>query len=142
MGWDTGLFLKRGMDWQGGEEVAKVRGIRGAITIEQDSSEEVISATTLLLEKILEKNAVDIRDIGCILFTATPDIKSEFPAKAAREMGLGDVPLMCFQEMDIEGSLKKCIRVMVLINTEKEQNQLKHVYLHGAAKLREDLSQN
>ncbi len=119
----------------------KQRGIRGAITIDNDSVEAVKSATVELLSEIFRLNKFEFKDISHVIFTLTPDIKSVYPAKIAREefAEWKYVPMMCFNEMNIENSLKKCLRVMIVINTDLEQNQIKHVYLKGAEKLRADL---
>jgi chorismate mutase len=114
-------------------------GIRGAITIDDDNAEEVLDRTRELLATMVGENSIAAKDIASALFTVTPDIKSEFPARAARSMGWNLVPLMCFQEIEVEGSMPRCIRVLLHVNTTREQNQIKHIYLRDAAKLREDL---
>lgn len=116
-----------------------VRGIRGATTITQDKPAEVVAATRELLEKIQQENDFHHEDIASILFTVTADIRSVFPAQAAREMGWGLVPLLCFQEIEVQGSVPLCIRVLVTINTDQKQDQIKHVYLKEATRLRQDL---
>lgn len=116
-----------------------VRGIRGATTITEDNPVEVVAATRELLEKIQQDNDFHHEDIVSILFTVTADIRSVFPAQAAREMGWGLVPLLCFQEIEVQGSVPFCIRVLVTINTDKKQDQIKHVYLKEATRLRMDL---
>lgn len=116
-----------------------VRGIRGATTIRSDRQEEVLAATSELLEQMQRVNAFSVQDIASVLFTVTGDIHSVFPARAARHMGWDLVPLMCFNEIEIEGALPLCIRVLILWNTDLDQDQIKHVYLHGAEILRPDL---
>lgn len=116
-----------------------MRGIRGATTIERDEAEIVLEATRELLEKIQEKNAFEIEDVASALFTVTSDIRSVFPAAAARAIGWEKVPLLCFQEIEVAGSLSACIRVLVHINTDKSQEEIKHIYLKGAQVLRKDL---
>ena len=116
-----------------------VRGIRGATTISNDNPAEVVAATRELLEKLQKENDFNHEEIASILFTVTADIRSVFPAQAAREMGWGLVPLLCFQEIEVQGSIPLCIRVLITINTDKTQNQIKHIYLKEAAKLRTDL---
>jgi len=116
-----------------------LRGIRGAITIADDSAEEVVLATQELLLRIKDENDFVIEDIASILFTVTPDISSAFPAKAARELGWEKVPLLCFQEIEIPGALPLCIRVLIHLNTNKTQEEIKHVYLREARVLRSDL---
>ena len=116
------------------------RGIRGAITIAADTKEEIKSATVELLEEIIKQNDIKIEDISFAIFTVTKDIKSDFPAKYARlEMGFKYVPMMNYLEADIDGAIEKCIRVMLNVNTEKKQDEIKHVYLRGAKNLRQDL---
>ncbi|HEX3010776.1 MAG TPA: chorismate mutase [Syntrophomonadaceae bacterium] len=119
-----------------------VRGIRGAITIEADTASNVLEAVTLLLQTINTENDLVADDISSILFTATRDIKSIYPARAARDLGWDKVPLLCFQEMDVTNSLPMCIRVLVNINTSKTNDQIKHVYLRKAVALRPDICKN
>ena len=117
------------------------RGIRGAITVNSDSIDDIKDAVIELLSKMLNSNNVNSEDISHVIFTYTKDIKSIYPAKIARE-NFADwkyVPMMCINEMEIENSLKKCLRVLIVINTSLKQNEIKHIYLKGAAKLREDL---
>jgi len=116
-----------------------MRGIRGAVTVERNLAEEIVSATRELLEAIIKENDLDPEDIACAFFTVTADLDAEFPASAAREMGWKYVPLLCATEIDVPGRLGKCIRIMVLVNTEKSQKELKHIYLREAARLRVDL---
>ena len=117
-----------------------LRGIRGAITVENDTLQEIKEATVEMVTQILEKNSVDPKDIACVNFTMTSDLKCAYPAKFAREIdGFSDVPLLCYQELDIQNSLRKCIRVLVLINTENSQKEINHIYLRGAKVLRPDL---
>lgn len=112
--------------------------IRGAITVEVDDKEEIIKATQQLLSEILSKNDLQKEEIIFVLFTMTKDLKSVFPAYAARLMGFSSVPLICAQELDIEGALEKCIRVLVLIQKDSFFEP-KHVYLKNAKLLREDI---
>lgn len=116
--------------------------VRGGITISQDSAVEVVQATRELLEMLLKKNRIDPGDIVSILFTVTTDITSEFPAVAARELGLVDVPLMCAREIPKSGALPLCIRVMLHFYTSMERSQIQPVYLREAVKLRPDLASN
>ena len=117
------------------------RCIRGAITVDNDCRDDILQATKELLSEILECNALTHDDLVSILFSATGDITAVYPAVAARELGLTQAGLMCFQEMYVENSLKKCIRVMVQIDSGRAQSTMQHVYLRGAAKLRPDLVQ-
>lgn len=119
-----------------------LRGIRGAITVERNLSEEIVAATRELIEAITKENGLDPEDIASVIFTVTADLDAEFPATAVREMGWKYVPLMCANEINVPGSLSKCIRVLIHVNTEKSQRELKHIYLRGAAGLRKDLALN
>lgn len=117
------------------------RGIRGAITVEADTIESVKQAVFELIGEIIKRNNFCSKDISHVIFTMTDDLQSVYPAKFAREMfeGWQFVPMMCNQELKISASLKKCLRVLIVINTELAQNEIKHVYLKDAQKLREDL---
>ncbi len=116
-----------------------IRGIRGAITCDHNSREEILRRTEELLSEIFKRNEIEVEKISAIIFTVTKDLNKTFPAEAARKMGLKFVPLLDMQEMDVEGALEKVIRVLVLYDTEKSQNEIKHVYLRGASNLRRDL---
>lgn len=116
-----------------------VRGIRGATTIKEDTVEEVMQATRELLELIQSENNFAIEDIASALFTVTSDVRSVFPAAAARTIGWDKAPLLCFQEIEVPGSLPRCIRVLVHVNTDKSQQEIKHIYLKEAQSLRTDL---
>ena len=119
------------------------RGIRGAITVEHNRVEEILEATRTLLQAIVEKNGVLVdniaKDLVSVIFTTTKDLDVVYPAVAAREMGWTNVPLLCMQEMDVDGSLGRCIRVLIHWNTELEQSEMQHIYLEGARLLRPDL---
>lgn len=116
------------------------RGIRGAITLSDNTKEEIKSATVELLNKMITENEVDIKDIAFAIFTLTDDLNADFPAKYARlECGFSDVPMMCYHELNVPNSLKMCLRVLLNINTEKKQNEIKHIYLKKASILRQDL---
>jgi len=116
------------------------RGIRGAITIESDTKNHILSATKELLEAIVCANPdLKTADIASAFFTVTDDIASAHPALAARQMGWGQVPMMCAREIPVKGSLPLCIRVLIQWNTDKPQSEIKHVYLRDAVKLRPDL---
>ena len=117
-----------------------VRGIRGAITVEVDDPEKIVTATRELLEEICRRNDItDYNDICSAIFTTTADLTSTFPAEAARVMGMGLVPLLCATEIPVPNSMPKCIRVLLHINTEKSQADIHHVYLGEAQKLRPDI---
>lgn len=116
-----------------------VRGIRGATTVENNDKREILDASAQMLEKIISENEINIDDIVSIIFTITPDLTKAFPAAAAREMGIVNVPLLDMSEPEIEGALKKCIRILMHINTDKNNSDMKHIYLKGAKVLRPDL---
>ncbi len=117
-----------------------VRGIRGATTVATDQPESILEATRDLLEAILDANeSMKPEDVASALFTVTDDLASTFPAQAAREMGWGLVPMICAREIPVPGSLPMVIRVLVQWNTEIPQNEITHVYLRDAVKLRPDL---
>lgn len=116
-----------------------VRALRGATTVDADTPEQLHERVQSLLQHMLERNRVDKEDCISILFTATDDIHSMFPAAAAREIGFGDVPLICARELDIIGGTPRCVRVMMHVNTEMARRDLHHVYLEGARGLRDDL---
>jgi chorismate mutase len=124
-----------------GIPVSSVRAIRGAIQLDVDEREHVLSATRELVVAVLEANALTKDDVISIMFTATRDVRSEFPAVAARELGMGDVPLMCTQELDIVGAMPRVIRLMAYVSTTLPRDQITHVYLRGATALRRDLAQ-
>lgn len=118
-----------------------MQGIRGAITVEHDTRDEVICAVKELLTAILNENDISAEDIGAALFSATKDITSVFPAFAARQLPNWDlVPLFDAQQLYIENSLEKCIRVLLLVNTDKTQREIKHIYLGRATCLRPDIT--
>lgn len=118
---------------------AAVRALRGAITVDDDTIEQVSLRTRTLLTAMLERNDVSKDDIISIFFTATDDIHCMFPAAAAREIGMGDIPLICGRELDIVGGTPRCIRVMMHLTTDKTRGELHHVYQEGARGLRDDL---
>ena len=117
------------------------RGIRGATTVTCNDAEEILHATTKLLQEIVAQNTVQPEQIANIWITMTEDLNATFPARAIRAMeGWDLVPLMCAIEIPVKGSLPLCIRLMVTINTDKEQHEIRHVYLNEAIALRPDLS--
>jgi len=119
--------------------VPRVRAVRGATTVEHDRREDVIARTQELVEAIVERNRLAPEDMVSILFTATDDIHSAFPAEAAREAGFTHVPLMCARELEIDGGIERCIRIMLHVYTPLGAEELRHPYLHGARQLRTDL---
>ena len=117
-----------------------VRGIRGAITVTQDTPEAIHSATRELLRAILKRNGIeDTAELATIIFTVTEDLVSTFPAEAARQLGMNRVPLLSAREVPVPGSLPRVIRILALWNTNKSPDEIQHVYLREAAKLRPDL---
>lgn len=120
--------------------VTKVHAVRGATTVVADSAEAITAATGELLSEMLERNSLRSEDLISIVFTATPDLSAEFPAVAARALGMADVPLLCAQEIAVPGALGRCIRVLLHVNTDRERRELRHVYLNGAVDLRSDLA--
>lgn len=118
-----------------------MRALRGATCLQQDDAAEMRSAVVELLREMFDRNSVTNDQLVSILFTATPDLHSAFPAAAARELELADVPLICAQELDITGAMQKVIRVLVHVNTELPRADIKHVYLRGAEALRQDIAQ-
>ncbi len=118
-----------------------IRAIRGAIQLDVDEREHLLKSTAELLSKVLHANNIDNASLISILFTATPDVTSEFPAVGARDLGLGDVPLMCFVEMNVAHALPRVIRIMVYADIPQQRSEVQHVYLRGATALRQDLAQ-
>ena len=118
---------------------ASVRALRGATTVDSDTPEQITTRIHSLLNEMLERNGVDHEDLISIVFTATSDVVSLFPAAAARQLGLGDVPLLCAGELDIVGATPRCLRVLMHINTTRARSELHHVYMEGARELRDDL---
>ncbi len=118
-----------------------VRAIRGATQVDADEREQVLDATRELVSAVMERNQLQHDDVISILFTATPDLVSEFPALAARELGFGDVPLMCATEIGVRHALPRVLRLMAHVETDRSRAEVQHVYLRGAAALRRDIAQ-
>ncbi len=118
-----------------------IRGVRGATQVKENSVAEIGQAVAELLSKMLEENHVDTSDLISIIFTATADLTADFPAVAARSIGLGDVPLLCAVEIDVPESLSRVVRILMHLNSEKSLSEIKHIYLNGASVLRKDLAQ-
>lgn len=116
-----------------------VRALRGATTIDIDTAEHMEERIVALLSEMFERNDIDHSDLISVVFTATSDINSAFPAAAARKFGLGDVPLLCAQELDIVDGTPQCLRVLIHLTTERGRDELHHIYLEGARGLRDDL---
>ena len=117
------------------------RGIRGAINVETNEEAAIIAATRELLEQIVAANGLVVDDVSYAIFTATPDLDAAYPARAAREMGWTNTPLLCMQEMAVKGSLPSCIRVLVAWNTDLPPTRIQHVYLGRAKSLRSVLEE-
>ncbi|MBI4294562.1 MAG: chorismate mutase [Chloroflexi bacterium] len=112
------------------------RGIRGATTVEKNTKDAIVGATRELLQKMVQANDIRVEDVAFVLFTTTVDLNAEFPAVAARQLGWENSALLCAHEMNVPDSLPRCIRVLVMINTNKSVNEIVHVYIKGAANLR------
>ncbi len=117
----------------------QVRGIRGAISVRKDTPDEVLNATKQVLLEIVSRNQIEVEDIASIYFTVTQDLTSSFPAAAARDLGWTYVPLLCSMEIPVAGSDKKLVKVLMHVNTNKKQNEIIHIYLKKAKRLRPDL---
>ena len=117
-----------------------VRAVRGATQLEQDTREHMLDRVAELVTDVMEANGLVVDDFISIIFTATSDLVSEFPAYAARQLGFSDVPLVCARELEIEGSMPRVVRLMAHVETDLPRADITHVYLHGAANLRRDLS--
>jgi chorismate mutase len=117
------------------------RGVRGATTADANTSEAILRATRQLLALMVRQNGIQPEDVASAIFTTTPDLDAEFPALAARQLGWLDVALMCQHELDVPGSLRRCIRILIHWNTEKRASDIVHVYIRGAGNLRPDRSQ-
>jgi chorismate mutase len=116
------------------------RGVRGATTVEANTRDEILTSTRQLLALMIRLNGMEAEMVGSAVFSLTRDLDAEFPALAARQLGWLDVPLLCTYEVDVPGSLRRCVRVLVHWNTPKSQTEIKHVYIKEAVRLRPDLS--
>ena len=117
-----------------------VRGIRGAIDVARNGKEEILARTRELLEALIRENRVKPKDVATAVFSLTPDLDAEFPAIAARRLGWTDVPLMCCQELDIPGGMKRVVRILLLVNTSLPASRIRHQYLGNTPRLRPDLA--
>ncbi len=122
-----------------GRRMSAIRALRGATTVEADDPDQITERVMELMDALMERNGIVHDDVISVLFTATDDIHSIFPALPARKAGFGDVPLICARELDITGATPRCIRVMLHLTTERSRDELRHVYLHGAQGLNDDL---
>ena len=120
----------------------RLHALRGAITVDANEREQILDATEELMRELLERNGLSAADVVDCIFTMTEDLNAEFPAVAARAAGWTDVALMCGHEMGVPGSLARCVRILMHVNTELGLDQVKHVYLRGARALRPDLAAN
>lgn len=116
----------------------KCRGIRGATTVDANTKQSIYASTKELLSEMIKANDIDKDDIASIIFTVTDDLNAAFPARAAREMGMSNTPLLCSREINVPDSLRSCLRILILFNTDKKPDDIKHIYLKGAAVLRSD----
>ncbi len=119
--------------------VLRLRAVRGAITVDADEPALIAEATRLLLAELMARNGLHDDDLVSALFTLTPDLSSEFPARAARDFGWSDVPILCAQEIAVPGALPRCLRVLLHVISPRSRATVQHVYLRGAAALRPDL---
>jgi chorismate mutase len=117
----------------------RLRAARGAIRVPSDDVDALLGSTERLLSAVLQRNAIDQEDLVSIMFTATEDLRSAFPAEAARRMGLGRVPLMCAQEIPVAGSMPSVIRILLHFHSDRTLDEVVHVYLDGAESLRDDV---
>ncbi|MFF3555464.1 chorismate mutase [Streptomyces tsukubensis] len=118
-----------------------VRAVRGAVQLERDGAEHMDEQVGELLTAVLERNSLTADDLISVWFTATPDLRSAFPAAAARRLGITDVPLICAQEMDVEGAMPRIVRILAHVETGLGRSAVTHVYLGAAAALRKDIAQ-
>jgi chorismate mutase len=116
------------------------RGVRGAITVSANTREEILTATRQLLALMIRVNGIEVEDVASAVFTLTKDLNAEFPALAARQLGWLDVPLLCSYELEVPGSLQRCVRILINWNTDRGQREIIHPYLKDAKQLRPDLS--
>ena len=127
---------------KGVNQLMYCRGIRGATTVEHNDREEILAATTELLQLLISRNELRAEDVASVIFTVTEDLDAEFPALAARYLGWTEVALMCTREIPVPGSLGKCIRILLHVNTTRSAAEIQHVYIRGAVNLRPTLNEN
>ncbi len=118
-----------------------MRAVRGAIQVDADTREDILDGSVELVRTVMERNTLTADDIISIVFTATPDLTAEFPAYAARMLGLTDVPLLCASEIAVPGAMPRTLRLLAHVDIDRPRSELRHVYLRGAAALRTDLPQ-
>ncbi|HET7533455.1 MAG TPA: chorismate mutase [Nocardioidaceae bacterium] len=117
-----------------------VRAVRGATQLDADDREHMLERVAEMVTDVMEANSLDVDDFISVIFTATPDLVAEFPAYAARRLGFGDVPLICARELDVSGAMPRVVRMLAHVETDLPRKEITHVYLHGAAALRSDLT--
>jgi len=117
-----------------------IRGIRGAVPVKANTKAAITAATRLLLQRIVSSNRLELGDIAGAILTATPDLNADFPAASARGLGWRDVPLLCAQEIDVPGSMPRVVRVLLFVNSDRPQSEMRHVYIGAASRLRPDLA--
>jgi len=117
-----------------------VRAVRGATQLVTDSRDEMLDRVAEMVTEVMAANRLDVDDFISVIFTATSDLVAEFPAYAARQLGFGEIPLLCARELEIAGSMPRVVRMMAHVETELPRADVTHVYLHGAAALRTDLT--
>ncbi len=117
-----------------------VRAVRGATQLTSDTREEMLERVAEMVTEVMRANDLDVDDFISVIFTATADLVAEFPAYAARRLGFGEIPLLCARELEIAGSMPRVVRMMAHVETDRARSELTHVYLHGAAALRSDLT--
>ncbi|WP_193608062.1 chorismate mutase [Nocardioides lijunqiniae] len=117
-----------------------VRAVRGATQLDADEREHMLERVAEMVTDVMTSNGLEVDDFISVIFTATADLVSEFPAYAARQLGFGEVPLICARELEIAGSMPRCVRMMAHVETDLPRADITHVYLHGAAALRSDLT--
>nr|WP_174264729.1 chorismate mutase [Phytoactinopolyspora halotolerans] len=122
--------------------MVRVRAVRGATQLEVDEAEHLLERTAELMQAVLKRNDLTADDVISIFLTATPDLRSAFPAAAVRGLGITDVPLMCAQEMDVHGAMPRVVRLMAHVQTPRTRDDIRHVYLHGTTVLRDDLRED
>src|SRR5256885_15529136 len=133
----NGYFKEKGVS-----QLMYCRGIRGATTVEHNTREEILAATTELLQLLIDRNDLHPEDVASVIFTVTEDLDAAFPALAARTLGWTEVALICTREIPVPGSLGKCIRVLLHVNTTRSAAEIQHVYIRGAVNLRPTLNEN
>jgi chorismate mutase len=122
------------------EVLQVIRGVRGAVTVEENNEAEIIEATGMLIREMIQKNNIEAEDVASVFISVTEELTAAFPAKAMRSLeGWTYVPVMCMREIPVEGSLLKCIRVMMHVNSDSPQQNIHHIYLRDAVQLRPDL---